>query len=141
MLQDTESIPCFKNGTIVARCSFVSARVLVVDDDPNIRSLIAVTLKRAGFRTESAQDGTAAMAWLRSSAFDLVVLDLMMPRMSGWELLDLLKVESTEELPRVIIVTAAPSRELDNMGDPVSAVLTKPFDVQQLVQTARACLA
>lgn len=119
----------------------MSARVLVVDDDPNIRSLIAVTLKRAGFSTESAQDGTAAMAWLRNSVFDLVVLDLMMPRMSGWELLDLLKVEAKEELPRIIIVTAAPSREIDEMGGPVTAVLTKPFDIQQLVQAARACLA
>lgn len=117
----------------------MEARVLVVDDDPNIRALIAVALKRAGFRTESAQDGTAAMARLRTEEFDLVVLDLMMPRMSGWQMLELLRLEPVHALPRIIVVTAAAPHEIEHINSGVT-VLTKPFDVHELVSTARHCL-
>lgn len=120
----------------------MGSRVLVVDDDPNIRSLIAVTLRRAGFEIEAAQDGTTAMTFLRNAEFDVIVLDLMMPRMSGWQLLDLLRGERPkDELPRVVIVSAAPTSDVHAMPDPVSAVLTKPFDVGELVRTVKTCIA
>lgn len=118
----------------------MNERILIVDDDPNIRALIAITLKRAGFRTESVQDGAAAMARLRQETFDLVVLDLMMPRMSGWQLLQLLRIERKERLPRIIVVTAAPPRNAEEM-DVADVVLSKPFDVQDLVKAAQDCLA
>lgn len=119
----------------------MNRRVLVVDDDPDIRALIAVTLSKAGFETESAQDGASAMTRLRNGEFDLVVLDLMMPRMSGWQLLDLLRLEPLDHPPPVIVVTAAGRHELGELDGRVTAVLSKPFDIHDLVQTARDCVA
>ena len=60
-------------------------KILVVDDDPNIRELIRLILKKEGFDVLDAEDGKDALEKLENSKTDLIVLDIMMPNMDGWE--------------------------------------------------------
>ncbi|GMA64809.1 hypothetical protein GCM10025859_52490 [Alicyclobacillus fastidiosus] len=61
-------------------------KILVVDDDPHIRELVSLNLERAGFDVEEATDGVAALALIESTRFDMAVVDVMMPKLDGWEL-------------------------------------------------------
>ena len=62
------------------------SNILVVDDDPNIRELVRVFLREAGFDVYEASDGVEALAKLETLKADMVILDVMMPNMDGWEL-------------------------------------------------------
>src|ERR1700730_12001012 len=66
-------------------------RVLVVDDDPGVRDSMAMSLQSAGYKVAAAEDGLSALSLLRASAPDAIVSDLNMPRMSGFELLSLVR--------------------------------------------------
>jgi CheY-like chemotaxis protein len=116
-------------------------RVLVVDDDPSIRRLMIATLKRDGYTFAEATNGEEALERMRSDAPDVVLLDLMMPRVSGW---DVLKVRSTDPKLRnipVIIVSANRDPELAGAIDSgVCAFLPKPFDVHVLSALVRSCV-
>ena len=83
----------------------MSARALVVDDDSTVRYTLRGMLELAGVTVEEAADGVSALESLETSAFDLVITDLRMPRMDGFELLGKLR-ERGSAAPRVIVVTA-----------------------------------
>src|SRR5215212_8746059 len=94
-------------------------RVLVVDDEPAIRALVAKIVERAGFPVDSARDGADAIEKLESREYAVVVVDLMMPVVDGFGLIDYLKHRSNER-PAVIVVSAGDPgsfRQLD--GDMV----------------------
>jgi adenylate cyclase len=107
-----------------------SSHVLVVDDNAANRDLLSRRLQREGYRVTSAADGAAALAVIADGNFDLVLLDLMMPGMSGFEVLNRLKAdESTRHLP-VIMISA-----LDELDSTVRCIeagaedyLAKPFN-------------
>ena len=65
---------------------FFMSKILIVDDDPHIRELIKVFLKREGFDVHEASDGIQALSKLDMVKVDLAVIDIMMPKMDGWEL-------------------------------------------------------
>jgi CheY-like chemotaxis protein len=67
------------------------SKILIVDDDPHIRELARVFLKNEGYDTDEASDGVEALSKLETTKIDLVVLDIMMPNMDGWELCRQLK--------------------------------------------------
>lgn len=118
------------------------ASVLIIDDDPPIRALLRTLVRRAGHQTHEARDSREAAESLRRGDFDVLLLDLMMPTISGFDLLDLLRCEHPEKLRRVIVVTAAADRDLhrtDLQG--IFAVLRKPFDLDELLATITACLS
>ena len=81
-------------------------RILIVDDDSSIRTLLSVVASRAGVESESAVDGLEAMQKLESGTFDLVVLDLSMPRMNGYDLID--RLRGRRPRPAVVVLTALP---------------------------------
>ena len=83
--------------------------VLVCDDEPNLRELIRVSLG-PGYAVHEASDGEEALALVRSLAPDLLVLDLMMPRLNGLDVLARLKADPALERTRVLVVTAQPAR-------------------------------
>ncbi len=119
-----------------------SARVLVVDDEADTRSLLLERLALAGFEVSGAADGESALAAVRSLSPALVLLDLMMPGMDGWEVLRRLRSEpATADLP-VIVLTGRDLAADRALGDELRVVdvLNKPFDLGHLVEEIETAL-
>jgi two-component system response regulator RegX3 len=113
--------------------------VLVVDDEPAIREAVGYALGREGFDVAEAADGRQALAAVRESEFDVVVLDLMLPELSG---LDVCREIRRESAVPIVMLTAK-SAELDRVvGLEVGAddYVTKPFSMAELVSRVRAIL-
>ncbi len=114
--------------------------VLVVDDDDAIRTLISRVLSRADYEVAQAGNGSEALAKLRTRAYRTVVLDLMMPVMSGFELVDYLRDHDDAGAPCIVIVSAAGERDLQSITSPlVKSVLRKPFDLPELLAAVEKC--
>lgn len=107
--------------------------ILVVDDEPNMRFLVRVTLEGAGYDVVEANHGAAALERAQESRPDLVVTDLMMPVMSGRELID--RLRSNPETAAIPILVLSANGSL-RVGD-ADAVLGKPFDPDALLQNVR----
>ena len=107
------------------------ARVLVVDDDEEIRSALTELLVDEGYETLGAANGQQALALLHETAVDVVLLDLMMPVMNGWQLLASLRADARLSRVPVIVMTAG------SRGEQVEAqgFLRKPLDVSALFST------
>ncbi len=118
------------------------SKVLVVDDNPTNVELISVQLRPFNYDIRKAFDGEEALARVKESAPDLILLDLMMPRMSGYEVCKILKNDPSTRLIPIIIVTAL--RELD---DKIKAIelgaddfLMKPYNKLELVTRVKSLL-
>jgi len=70
--------------------------ILVVEDDPAIRRLVSMVLQRQGFRTDAAADGLEAVAKLKTSSYDVIVLDLMMPNLDGFSFINMFAAEDPQ---------------------------------------------
>jgi len=114
-------------------------KILVVDDDEHIRRLVATFLRGAGFELYEAADGVAALALLRATGVDLVVLDVMMPQMDGWELCRQLRAAG--DMP-ILMLTAKGETSQKVKGFELGAddYLVKPFEPPELVARVRALL-
>jgi DNA-binding response OmpR family regulator len=114
--------------------------VLVVEDDAHMLEMILIVLKYEGYRVRGAVNGREALAEMENSPADLVVLDVMMPVMDGWDLCRELRVWNPE-LP-IIIVTAKHETNQKVKGFELGAddYLVKPFDPQELVIRIKAVL-
>lgn len=77
--------------------------VLIVDDDPSIRELLKILVNKDGFKTEMAEDGKEGLEKARALKPDLILLDLMLPKSGGYEILRELQNEATEEIPIIVI--------------------------------------
>ncbi|HEV7767543.1 MAG TPA: response regulator [Thermoanaerobaculia bacterium] len=114
--------------------------VLVVDDDDAIRTLIARVLLRADYDVAQAGNGSEALTKLRARRFQTVVLDLMMPVMSGFELVEYLGNNDDAGAPCIVVVSAAGERDLHSIHSPlVRSVLRKPFDLPELLAAVEKC--
>jgi two-component system phosphate regulon response regulator PhoB len=110
-------------------------RVLVVDDEPDVLDLVTYNLGQAGFATETAADGAEALRKARSSAPDLILLDLMLPEMDGLEVCKLLRRDTKTSSIPIIMLTARAS-EIDRIvGLELGAddYVPKPFSPRELV--------
>jgi CheY-like chemotaxis protein len=118
-------------------------RVLVVDDDDVIRQLIVVNLELEGFQVHVAVDGQDALDKVKLVRPHVVTLDIMMPRLDGWEAATRLRADPETADIRVILLSAraqeADLRRGDRIG--VDAYLTKPFDPDELIDTVRRLAA
>ena len=114
-------------------------RVLVVDDDAVIRQLICVNLELEGFEVHTAEDGQDALDKVRDVDPVVVTLDIMMPRLDGWETAARLRNDPETAHVKVILLSAR-AQEADlrrGHGIGVDQYLTKPFDPDELVQAVR----
>lgn len=113
--------------------------VLAVDDDPSILALEAHVLGRAGYVVESAAGGAEAIERLQAHPPDLVLLDIMMPDVSGWDVLRY--VSTMTERPAVVLVSGLtevqPPAELRELR---TTYLSKPFDMRRLLQICETAL-
>lgn len=117
--------------------------ILVVDDEPSVRKLVRFMLEEAGYDVDEAADGTEALEHVRGDHTDLCVLDLMMPRMSGQEVLRTWRDDpATTDLP-VVILTARgdPSDRLRGWELGCDAYVPKPFEPSDVVREVAAVLA
>ena len=117
------------------------SKILVVDDDKATRHMLRGILTNAGLSTAVAKDGVEALKTLAADRFDLLLLDVWMPRMNGLELLA--KLRATEARPRVIVMTSddAPETLLKAVREQAIRYVNKPVEARQLVETVREALA
>ncbi len=116
--------------------------VLVVDDEPNIRMTVRVALEREGYQVIEASQGREALAYVNEHRCDLVVLDVLMPEMTGWEVLKAIRENPrTKELP-VIMLTKLDEDKHVAMGWQLGAdyYISKPFDPRDVVNVANRLL-
>lgn len=112
------------------------AHILVVDDDASHRTLLCDALQEMGYRTAEASNGREALEFLDGEMPDGVLLDLRMPVMSGWGLLDLLKKSPrTKSLPIIIISAYGFEWEAELVG--ASGYISKPVDIQNVQETVK----
>jgi CheY-like chemotaxis protein len=110
------------------------ARVLVIDDEPDVRWVVRLSLERAGHEVIMADDGLRGVAMAQRQHPDAIVLDLMMPVMDGYGVLDALaQDERTQQVP-VLVLTAKALPEEQNRVTEAGAVrfMTKPFEPEDL---------
>jgi DNA-binding response OmpR family regulator len=117
-------------------------RVLVVDDEEGIRVLCRVNLELGGYEVLEAADGFTALEVARTQRPDLIFLDIMMPRMDGWEVLEQLKEDPATAAIPVVLLTARTSEEdqIRGWGEGILEYLSKPFNPQRLVEWAEQAL-
>lgn len=115
--------------------------ILLVEDDSSIQLLTARLLKRDGYTVEIVSNGRVAMDRISKKAYDVIVLDLMLPAVSGFEILRWLH-QTNPDLPKrsVIVFTAASERDVKEVTD-VFALIRKPFDMNDFLTTVRRCIA
>ena len=114
-------------------------KILIVDDEKDIRNLIEIYLKSEGYETLKAKDGEEALYLLKGNDVDLVILDVMMPKLNGIE--TCIKIREENELP--IIMLSAKSEDIDkilglNMG--ADDYLSKPFNTLELIARVKSQL-
>ena len=116
-----------------------SARILVVDDDPQIRRVLKVTLSGQGFEVDDAKNGEAALDKLRQARFDLVLLDMNMPGLSGLEVCR--AIRATSEIAIIMLtVRDGESDTVDALDAGADDYVTKPFKPSELSARIRAAL-
>ncbi|MBI3298475.1 MAG: response regulator [Elusimicrobia bacterium] len=119
-------------------------RVLVIDDDDDIRDLLALIVSREGFAAETAWDGQQGLEAIQKAPPDLVIMDLMLPRYGGFELLRKLQEDGLASLPVIVITgryndpaTMDMIRKESNVAD----FMAKPVDTALLGKTLKKLLA
>ncbi len=121
----------------------MGTRILCIEDEPEMIELIRLILKRAGYEVLGASSGPEGLALLQKERVDLILLDLMMPEMDGWEVYQRLKAnERTRDIP-VIIVTAKAQRIDRVLGLYIVGAddyIIKPFSPKALLQSVEQIL-
>jgi CheY-like chemotaxis protein len=116
-------------------------RVLVADDDISIRQLVRTIITREDIAVDTAGDGREAIALLEEGDYAVILLDLMMPRVDGFGVIEHLRLHPQKRKPVVLVITAYADQKFKHV-DPsvVSGVLRKPFEVADLGALVRLCV-
>jgi DNA-binding response OmpR family regulator len=116
--------------------------ILVADDEPDIVTIVEMILRSQGYDVLKAANGLEALELAERHSPDLILLDIMMPDMDGWEVLRLLHVDpSTSEIPVAMISAKTGSRaKITSMQEGAVDYITKPFDSQELLSKVRELL-
>ncbi len=116
--------------------------VLVVDDEPDIVDFLTTVLADEGYRIEQARDGLEALSKMHEVRPSLVILDLMMPRMSGFEVLDTMRAAGNKKRPSVIVLSAKSTHQdiLTALEKGADDFIPKPFDLEDLLLRVRVWL-
>lgn len=117
--------------------------VLIVDDETDVTEVVSFWLRREGFRVLTASEAAEGLALAQAEHPDLILLDVMMPGISGWEMLERLRAnKATEQTPVVMLTVLAEARFLRQAADHGAAgYIRKPFDPQAVVRTVRGVVA
>ena len=115
-------------------------KILIAEDEPDIRELLEAYLRDAGYETAAAEDGVAALDLFQSQPFDLILLDIMLPKIDGFGVCELIRRKS--RVP-VLMLTALDGEEeqLKGFGLDIDDYVTKPFSVSVLLERIRVILS
>ncbi len=116
------------------------ATVLICDDEPSLRELIRLSLD-GPYRFVEAHDGEESLEAARRERPDVVILDLMMPRLNGLEVLSELRREGALENTAIIVLTAQPATREEAMRGGADVVMVKPFEPEQIATAVEEVLA
>lgn len=120
----------------------MAKRVLVVDDEPNIVLSLEFLMRRAGFEVQVARDGREALAALAGAPPDLLLLDVTMPELDGYEVCERVRAKPAWDATRIIMLTAR-GRDVERergLALGADAYVTKPFSTRDLVEQAKRML-
>lgn len=109
------------------------------EDDAPIRALVKRLIERVGFAVDAVENGAIALERLREDCYDLVVLDLMMPGVDGYEVIRRLRETRPANLKRIIVMSAASDAIRYEFPEPVCKVIAKPFDIEKMTAALREC--
>ena len=121
----------------------MSKRILIVDDEPNIVLSLEFLMQREGYQVATAADGEAALEALAAQAPDLVILDVMLPKMNGFEVCRRIRADPRWKGVRILMLTAR-GRETEvskGLGLGADLYVTKPFSTKELVAQVKGLLA
>ena len=114
-------------------------KILVIEDEPAIADLIKLELEMQGYRLKVAKDGEEGIAFLEQEAFDLVLLDIMLPKIDGYELLEYIKQVS--DMPTIFITARSSTNDkIKGLKKGADDYITKPFEMGELVARVETVL-
>ena len=113
-------------------------KILVVDDDASIRTMVRAVLERAGYEVTTARNGCEAIVLIAASDYDVVLLDVMMPKLDGLGVVDELRKNNSPVLAHTYLLAAGNLDQLIRL--PVRGVIAKPFDISNLIAEAKDCI-
>ena len=121
----------------------MSKQILIVDDEPNIVISLEFLMKREGFAVAVARDGEEGLKAIRDLHPDLVVLDVMMPKRNGFEVLEEVRADPTLAGTRILMLTAKgrPAENKKGLELGADAYMPKPFSTRELVDKVKSLLA
>jgi len=115
--------------------------ILIVDDDPRFLELLELNLTKAGYRITGALTGEEALWVVQNDRPDLVILDIVMPGMGGWEVADRLNTSTKEAIPFIFLTAKGqPQHRLTGLGLGAMEYVTKPFHPDQLLEIIQKIL-
>lgn len=117
----------------------MAEKLLLVDDDESIRQLVLRILERSGYEVEAATDGIEAVDRLKNEKFDGMLLDLMMPRLDGFGVIEHLRETNRDFLRHVVVLSAYADFNRDRI-DPTCGIVQKPFEITTLLEAVEQCL-
>ena len=115
--------------------------ILIVDDEESIRDAVTDTLEYEGYRVVAAANGQQALAEVRATHPDAIILDLMMPVMDGWTFLQECRADPLCDCTPVLVISAVPAFEESTREFHVNGRLAKPFDLNELIGAVERLLA
>ncbi|HWQ15550.1 MAG TPA: response regulator transcription factor [Roseiflexaceae bacterium] len=114
-------------------------RILIVDDEPGLRELVRINLEHEGFAVLQAENGVAGLQMIREDQPDLVILDVMMPEMDGWEVCR--KLREFSQIPVLMLTARVQSQDIvTGLESGADDYLLKPFNMDELMARVRALL-
>lgn len=119
-----------------------SARILVVDDDPEIVTMLSTRLSKRGYKVSTAEDGNKALELAKREKPDIVLLDVMMPGKSGWEVARALKHDPVTQHVKIVMVSAI-GEKTNEITAPIygaDAHIDKPFEFEKLEKVISSLL-
>ncbi len=139
----TVSLPPEAEGAQRERASFEGAQILVVDDNPDLRSYVSSVLQRQGYQVRTAEQGAEGLEVAAECKPDLIITDLMMPGVSGLEMIARIRTDEALQGTPIILLTAKVDDEtrLEGAEQGADAYLSKPFNDRELLAEVRNLLA
>lgn len=114
-------------------------KILIIEDEKAISDLIKIELELQGYICECAKDGEIAANYIEEKNYDLILLDIMLPKIDGYELLEYIK--KTKDIPTIFITAKSQTRDkIKGLNNGADDYITKPFEIEELIARVQAVL-